>query len=97
MKLITNRDYAIVEYPPNNDPEFELDDSGVLMVFGYKIKLGEHEIGSMQRYETELKNYKIIGKYPTKIIAKEVAEIIEKCDIYLDNCIILIKKNKDDF
>ena len=93
MKLTTNGNYAICEYPPCDVPEFDLNED-VLFVFGYSIKFLSGQIGTAQRFQADqLKGYKIIGRYHEAIITKEVSAIVESRPVDVDNCLILCKNN----
>lgn len=99
MKLHTIGNIAILEYPKNDKPEFQLDDDGTLFIFGYITKLNGMEIESAHRYKTGLKNYTLLGRYDYSMsrLKGDISLITDKID--KENCVFMIKKDsimKDD-
>lgn len=92
MKITTNGNFSIVEYPQNDEAEFDLAEDGALFIFGYKMNFAGKQIGAAQRCQTGLKNYRVVGKYTESILSKEVIHISEKCNIDFNNAVILVKK-----
>lgn len=99
MKLHTIGNIAILEYPENDNPEFQLDDDGTLFIFGYTAKLNGMEIGLAHMYKTGLKNYTLLGRYDYAMsrLEGDISLLTDKID--KDNCVFMIKSDsimKDD-
>jgi len=98
MKLHTIGNIAILEYPENKNPEFQLYDDGTLFIFGYITKLNGMEIESAHRYKTGLKNYTLLGRYDYAMsrLEGDISLLTDKID--KENCVFMIKTDslKDD-
>lgn len=93
-RLITNGNIAVFEYPTVENPEFTLDEKGVLFIFGYKMMFGDNEVGVAKRFDLKLDNYMVIGKYgeANERIEGNFEEVFSKENIDTNNSVVLIKK-----
>lgn len=97
-RLIKNDSIAYLEYPPVDDPEFDLDEDGNLFIFGYKMWFVNKEISVAKRFELGLRGFKAIGNYESakKIIIGDIESLITQHNIDIENCLILFKSNVED-
>jgi len=95
-KLATKGNIAIFEYPNCDEPNFDLDDSGVLFITGYKMPFMGDFVRCAKRFETKLENYQIIGRleYADTVTNTDLKKIAAEAEIDFNNCVVMIRKTQ---
>ncbi len=95
-KLVTKGNLALFEYPSGSEnPSFTLEKDGVLWIEGYSIPFTPNgtPVRAMKRYETKLKNYKVIGRYSDakSKIKGDFSSLAKEGNIDTENCVVLFR------
>lgn len=87
--LVKSENIALFEYPYVEEPDFDLDEKGVLFITGYKMFFGEREIGCAKRFDLQLVGYKIFGKYDEVVsnIKGDISKLVKEIDT--NNCLVM--------
>ncbi len=99
-KLTTLGHFGFIEYPPCDNPEFEINKDGFLFVFGYSTLFWEKHVRMAKQFKFDLLDYRIVGKFND--VRNNLADVGISDEFYrnqnidTDNCLVVIKKDLDN-